>query len=201
MGRVVAEFTMSLDGCIASPDDSVMQLYYWYFSGDTPVTLADGVELRVSAQSAVLLRRRYASVGAVVCGRRWFDLVRGWGGRHPCAVPCFVVSHRSLPAWAGRETAFTPVSMGVEHALAAARAAAGDRDIDVGGANVARQCLQAGLLDELHIHLVPVLLGDGVRLFDGQPDAYHLFGVPSVVEAPDATHLIYRTRGSHNSSV
>jgi dihydrofolate reductase len=121
---------------------------------------------RVSPQSAELLREAHSKMGAFVTGRRTFDLTNGWGGRPPLGVPTFVVTHTVPQEWVYEGSPFTFVTDGVESAVGQARAVADDKDVAVSAASIAQQCIRAGLLDEVHVDLVPVLLGDGVRLFE-----------------------------------
>ncbi len=202
MGEVVVGFSMSLDGFVTGPNDSSERplgegggrLFQWYFDGDTDfVTTSGTLTFKTSGESAARLRESFASVGALVTGRRTFDIANGWGGRHPLAVPVFVVTHSIPHGWANDGSPFTFVTDGVESAVNRARSIAGAKDIAVGAATVAQQCLRAGLLDRIHIDLVPVLLGDGVRLFDHlgahQPVALE---TTRVIEAPGVTHLDFR---------
>ncbi len=192
-GIVMLELSMSLDGFIAGPNVDVEQpmgdggerLHHWMFSGKT------------EREADVDEEQTFTSSGAFVMGRRTFDLGVGpWGENPTFHAPCFVLSrdaHETIPKAGG--TTYTFVTDGVESAVAQAKAAAGDKQIMVmGGANTAQQCLRAGLLDEILIHLVPVLFGDGTRLFD------HLSPEPieielertTVSEAHGVTHLRFR---------
>ncbi len=201
MGKVATGLTMSLDGFIAGPNDGPgqplgeggMRLFDWYSSGDTDYEMP-GTEMvfRVSPASADLLREAHGTMGAFVTGRRTFDIADGWGGSPPLGVPSFVVTHTVPQEWVYEGSPFTFVTDGVESAIQQARAVAGDKTVAVGAASLAQQCLKLGLLDEIQIHLVPVLLGEGVRLFD------HLGGEPielestRVIETPGVTHLTFR---------
>ena len=120
----------------------------------------------VSPQTAEFLRETRKTTGALVMGRRTFDLNNGWGGNHPLDVPVFVLTHTVPQEWLSEGSPFTFVTDGLESALEQAKAVAGDKDVGVGAASIVQQCIRAGLLDEIHVDLVPVLLGDGVRLFD-----------------------------------
>ena len=131
-------------------------------------------------------------MGAFVTGRRTFDITNGWGGSPPLGVPAFVVTHTVPQEWVYEGSPFTFVTDGVESAVERAKAVAGDKDVAVGAASIAQQCLQAGLLDEIHIDLVPVLLGDGVRLFDHLGTGPIELQRTRVIEAPDVTHLTFR---------
>src|SRR6266540_3344869 len=113
--------------------------------------------LMVSAQTAEFLKETRETTGALVFGRRTFDLTHGWGGKHPLDVPVFVVSSSVPPEWVYEGSPFTFVTDGLESALAQAKAVAGDKDVGVGAASIVQQCIRAGLLDEIHIDLVPVL--------------------------------------------
>jgi len=147
---------------------------------------------RTSTPSADNLRDTIKDAGALLAGRRVFDFARGWDGSHPLDVPVFVVSHSVPAGWPRPDVPFTFVTTGVADAVAAASAAAGDKVVAVAGANVAQQCLNLGLLDEVHVDLVPVLLGRGIRFFDHLEDAPVMLDDPSVVEGRRVTHLRYR---------
>ncbi len=201
MGKVITNLTMSLDGFIAGPNDGPgaplgeggMRLFEWYSSGDTEFRMPDGeMSFRVSAASAELLDEAMSAAGALVTGRRTFDIANAWGGRHPGDGPVFVVTHTVPQEWVHEGSPFTFVTDGVESAIEQAKAVAGDKDVGVGAASIAQQCIRAGLLDEVLMNLVPVLLGDGVRLFD-------LLGIEPiqlenirVVEGTGVTHLHFR---------
>jgi dihydrofolate reductase len=199
MGIVKSDISVSLDGFVAGPNDGVdnpmgdggERLHEWVFglaSWREPHGLPGGETNRDDEVQEESLR----DIGAVVLGRRMFDNAKGWGDDPPFHVPVFVLTHEAkedLVKEGG--TTFTFVSDGVESALAQARAAAGDKNVAVGGgANTIQQFLSAGLLDELQIHVVPVLLGGGVRLFDGlgQVD----LETTRVVDSPAVTHLKFR---------
>lgn len=195
MGIVGAGFSMSLDGFVAEPDDAVGPLFDWYAGGDTEYRMPSGtMTVKVASQSVAYLRELHRTTGAIVTGRRLFDLTDGWGGRHPMAVPIFVVTHSAPQEWVykHKHAPFTFVTEGVEAAIAQAKAAAGDKSIGVAGPNLAQQALHAGLLDEVGIELVPVLLGAGIRFFDpfdGPPVALER---TSVIEGAGVTHLRFR---------
>jgi dihydrofolate reductase len=201
MGKVSTGLSMSLDGFIAGPNDGPgsplgdggERLFAWYSSGDTDYRLP-GTEMvfKISPQSAELLREAHSKMGAFVTGRRTFDIANGWGGRPPLGVPTFVVTHTVPQEWAYEGSPFTFVTDGVESAVEQAKAIAEDKNVAVGAASIAQQSIRAGLLDEIHVDLVPVLLGGGVRLFE------HLGTEPiglertRVIEAPSVTHLTFR---------
>ena len=192
MTRVVADITMSLDGFVTGPDPDPEHglgrggeaLHAWIDSGDE----VDRAELREIAEAP----------GAVVLGRRLFDVVdgphgwneeMGYGGRHATTPPFFVVTH-AAPERVRLALDFSFVTDGLAAALERARAAAGARDVYVmGGADVIRQCIDAGLADELRLHLAPVLLGAGTALLAGAGPR-HLVQ-RDVRVSPTATHLTY----------
>ena len=191
MGKVGAGFSTSLDGFIARPDGDVGPLFGWCFGGDTEYTMPSAnITLRVSSQSAELLRESHEETGALVVGRRHFDHAGGWGGRHPIDLPVFVVTHAVPQEWVYEGSPFTFVTDGVEGAVERAKAAAGDKG--VGGANVAQQCIKAGLIDEIGVDLVPFLLRDGIRFFDNLDASQVELERTRVVEAPGVTHLRLR---------
>jgi dihydrofolate reductase len=131
-------------------------------------------------------------MGALVVGRRHFDHAGAWGGRHPMDVPVFVVTHAVPREWTHEGSPFTFVTDGVERAVEQAKAVAGSKDVGVGGANVAQQCIEAGLIDEVGIDLVPVLLGEGVSFFGRLRTGPIELERTMVVEAPGVTHLRFR---------
>ncbi len=201
MGRVTVGLSMSLDGFIAGPNDGPgsplgeggERLFAWYSGGDTEYRLP-GTEMvfNLSPQSAELLREVERTMGAFVTGRRTFDIANGWGGRPPLGVPSFVVTHTVPQDWVYEGSPFTFVTDGVESAVEQAKAVAADKDVAVGAASITQQCIRAGLLDEVHINLVPLLLGGGVRLFDHLGTEAIELERTRVIEAPGVTHLGFR---------
>jgi dihydrofolate reductase len=199
MGKVVAEFAMSLDGFIADANDGVQDLYRWLMSpnGDTPITL-DGREFKTSSVSAAHYRDLLDSVGALVTGRRDFDVSRAWGGRSPFGVPTFIVTHTIPQAWAKPDAPFTFVPEGVEHAVELGKQAAGEKILLISGSKIAQQGIKAGLVDEIRIDLVPILLGTGIRLFDNVGSESIELDCFSAIQAPGVTHLKFRiVKSSH----
>ena len=187
MSKVYAELSMSLDGFITGPNvrvgngmgDGGDRLHDWMFDAKTET-------------DAKIVDEKSATTGAVVMGKRMFDVgFEPWGDPPPFRMPVFVVTHEErepLPMQGG--TTYTFVTDGIEAALELARSAAGDKNVGIwGGANIIRQYLSAGLLDELRIQLIPILLGDGIRLFEGlDPLGIELRKVSSI-ETPGATHF------------
>ena len=134
------------------------------------------------------------AAGAVVAGRRTAEQARHWGGvHHGDGVPIFVLSHRPPDPSVANHPLVTYVSDGIESAMAQAKAAAGDRHVHVIGAYTARRAIEAGMLDELMIHQIPVLFGGGRRLFEVLPTRIEL-DIISVIDTPEATHIRYRIR-------
>ncbi|HET9493174.1 MAG TPA: dihydrofolate reductase family protein [Chloroflexia bacterium] len=192
MGKVVTGITMSLDGFIAGPNDDVSRLFGWYFSGDREIPIQDGnMSLRVTPESAEVLEDAFKQTGAMVAGRRMFDLSQAWAG-HPPFAPAFILTHNPPREWIKEGSPFTFVTDGIESAIAQAKAAAGDKNVAVATATTTQQALKAGLLDEISIGLVPLLLGDGVRLFEHLGVEPRDLEIVQVVEAPGVTHLTYR---------
>jgi dihydrofolate reductase len=195
MGTIGAGFSMSLDGFIAGLNDDVSRVFEWMSLGDTDLNLQSGdtdFDLKVSSESAEGFEAAIQSTGAIVSGRRMFDVAGAWGGKHPMGVPVVVVTHTVPQEWVYEGSPFTFVTDGVESAIEKARKIARDKNIGVGGADITRQCLKLGLLDEIHIDLVPVLLGQGVRLFEQLGIEPIELERTAVRESPGITHLSFR---------
>ena len=147
---------------------------------------------KVSRASAELLRREWDRIGAIVTGRRDFDVSNAWGGSSPLGVPIFIVTHTIPQEWDREDTPFTFVTDGVESAIEKAKQVAGEKNTSISGSKIVQQCLKAGLLDELQLHLVPIVLGDGIRLFgDLETNPIELERT-SVIEGTGVTHLRFR---------
>jgi dihydrofolate reductase len=199
MTSVLAGITTSVDGYITGPDDGPgkglgeggERLHYWVFGG--PWSYDNEPEGGPSGDDADWLNEMSAKVGAVVGGRWTYEAAGHWGGENPWGIPFFIVTHRPEEEPEGK--GFTFVS-GVEEAIERAREAAGDKDVHVmGGADVIRQALDAGLVDELSIIVAPVVLGGGKRLFEGfskSLDLEHL----GVRQSAFATFIDYRVKRS-----
>lgn len=194
MAKVVANMSVSLDGFVADLSDGVDEVFAWQHRGDVPIRMPDGTELpaKVSEASARFLTETWAQVGALVSGRRTFELAGGWNGEPPLGVQTFVVGHAIPDGWPRPGTPLTFVTEGgVEAAVAQAEAHAGDGIVAVSGAVTTQQCINAGLLDEISIDLVPVLLGSGIRYFDKLANTPVRLQGPRVVEGTGVTHLVY----------
>lgn len=196
MSVSVLYMSMSLDGYIAGPNDDVGnpggdgfdRLHDWYgFSFDGEFVVPE-------AQSR--LGRQFMdesnATGAVLVGRRTVEQVDHWGGNHH-GVPIFVPSHRPPGPSAANYPLVKYVSDGIVSAMAQAKAAAGDRNVMVHGAYTAQRAIEAGVLDELQIHQIPVLFGGGRRLFEVLPSRVEL-EIVRVIDTPAATHIRYRVR-------
>jgi dihydrofolate reductase len=196
MSKVVAIMSMSLDGYVADPDDGVAEVFDWYFtSGDVEIHSggADPMTFRVSEPSAEHLRGLTSGLGAVLTGRRTFEVARGWGGNHAWG-PAFVLTHEIPAGWPRPGSTVRFVTDGIESAVRQAKAAAAGKSVGVHGADTIQQCLNAGLLDELQIDIAAVLLGSGVRLFDRLAGTPLALGDPTVIPGVGVTHLRYPVR-------
>jgi dihydrofolate reductase len=199
MTKVAAGITTSLDGYVTGPDDGPgkglgeggERLHWWVFGG--PWTYESGARGEPTGVDRQVLDEAVARVGAVVGGRNTYEAAGAWGGQNPFGVPFFIVTHR--PQDAPRDAGFTFVD-GLEEAVARAGEAAGGRDVSVmGGADVIRQALRAGLVEELSISIAPVVLGAGKPLFDdGFRETLQLEHL-RVLQSPYATHISYRVLG------
>jgi dihydrofolate reductase len=179
MSKVILNFSVSLDGYAAGPEVSATEpmgiggerLHEWMFNGSQNV--------------------EQAKVGAVVLGRRTYDLgVPHWGGDTPYPAPSFVVTHRAEPKRQMKTNAFTFVTDGVESAVAQARAL-GSGDILIMGPSIAQQALAASLVDQIELQLVPVLLGGGTRLFDHLGEDQIELGLGALRQSPGVTHFTF----------
>jgi dihydrofolate reductase len=213
MTQITVDISMSLDGFVAGPDQTLedplgkdgLLLHEWIF-GLATWRERHGLEGGVRNADDERIAEGLRTSGAVVMGRRMYSGGEGpwdddpnaggwWGDEPPFGVPVFVVTHHPRPAETKGGTTITFVTDGVESAVEQARAAADGQNVTVaGGAAVVQQSLRAKLVDELRIHVAPVFLGDGVRLFDGVEPAR--LESTDVVSSPAVTHLTYRFTGS-----
>jgi dihydrofolate reductase len=194
MGKVFTHMTMSLDGFIADPNDQVGELFEWYGAGDVAVPSPnEDISFRLDDASAEVLRGLTENMGALVAGRRLFDIADGWNDVHPAGAPVVVVTHRP-PADAAERWPRTAFVDGVEAAITRAKEIAGDRDVTIASANVAQQALNRGLVDEVCVSLVPVLFGEGIPYFSKVDHGHLLLEDPIVVQGRRALHLRYPVR-------
>ena len=190
MSASVLYMSKSLDGYIAGPNDEpdnpggdgFMRLHEW---------LADGESGRPPGPAGEMYDEMEAT-GAVLVGRRTAEQAGHYNGNHH-GVPIVVVSRRPPPPSVASYPSVTYVTDGIESAMAQAKVAAGHRDVLVHGAYTAQRALQACVLDELQIHQIPVLFGQGRRLFDVLPSRVGL-EIVKVIDTPEATHIRYRVR-------
>lgn len=189
MGKVIVDISMSLDGFIAGPNVNLEhplgiggeRLHHWFFDAKTP-------------EDEAIMAEVAASSGAVILGRRMYDTAidEGWGGVSPFNVPAFVLTSRPAPEKVVEGFRF--LTMSIETALSEAKAVAEDKNIwIIGGANLIQQYLKAGLVDELRLHIPPVLFGKGTRLFEDDGAGFELERIKQS-ETPAATHLSYRIK-------
>jgi dihydrofolate reductase len=210
MTRVISTISISLDGYAAGPDPSLedplgvggMQLHEWVFKLKSWRDPHAGYEGGEETASDAVVREQLDATGAYVMGRRMFSGGEGpweddgnatgwWGDDPPFHLPVFVLTHHEREPLTLSDTTFHFVTGGVEDAIAQASAAAGDKAVHVsGGAEAIQQSIAAGLLDELELHLVPVLLGSGRRLLENLGSDAR-FELTRVVDTPDVTHLRY----------
>ena len=199
MTKVIAGITTSVDGYIAGPDDGPgkglgeggERLHYWVFGG--PWTYDNEPSGGASGDDAEWLKEAMSRLGAVVGGRWTYEAADHWGDENPWGLPFFIVTHR--PEEEPEGGAFTFVS-GVDEAVGRAREAAGDKDVHVmGGAQIIRQALETGIVDELTIIIAPVVLGGGKRLFEGFTTSLELEHL-GVRQSPFATFVDYRVQGA-----
>jgi dihydrofolate reductase len=195
MTKVAAGITTSLDGYIAGPNDGPgrglgdggERLHYWVFGA--PWSYDEEPSGEATGADKEFLEGGMARVGAIIGGRNTYEAAEAWGGENPFGAPFFIVTHR--PEDALGDSGFTFVN-GLDEAIARAREAAGDKDVFImGGADVIRQALRAGHVEELSISIAPIVLGGGKRLFDAFDETVILEHV-SLLQSTFATHITYR---------
>ena len=189
MGKVILDMTMSLDGFTAGPDIALERplgidgerLHAWMFGEKTP-------------RDTEIIDEQFKTSGAFIMGRRTFDVgIDLWGPDGAFGMPCFVLTHRPHDVLVKGPTTFTFVTDGITSALEQARTAAGDKHVCVmGAADVAHQYLAAGLIDEIYVHIVPLLFGSGVRVFDDIGTQPIKLEIIQADQSPNVTHLHYR---------
>ena len=199
MAKVVVDISMSLDGFVAGPHDGLGRglgeggepIHNWVMGG--PWTYSGGPPFQASGVDREVLTEAFADAGAIVVGRRMYDVVDGWGEESPFDMPVFVVTSRPRPVRTAGKTSYTFVTEGIQAALALAREAAGDRAVSVGGgARVVQQFLADRLVDEMQVHVAPVLVGAGTRLFEHLGPRLPRLEQSRVRESVNATHIRYR---------
>jgi dihydrofolate reductase len=193
MGKVTAELSMSLDGFVAGLDDNPGHVFDWYENGEVAFPLP-GTDMvyHISQVSANYLREAWGNLGAMVAGRRMFNVAHAWGGQPPGGENCFILTHHPPREWIKPGSPFVFVTDGIASAIRQAQAVAGDKEVSVSSPSVVQQAIKAGLLDELLIDLAPVLLGDGISLFGHLGVDAIQFEQMGVVQGKGVTHLKYR---------
>lgn len=195
MSSLVLYMSMSLDGFIAGPGDTKdnpfgtggQRLHKWLGPGGESV-----YDFRPGDEPSRTIFDEVMSTGAVITGRRTGDFVGYWGGDHHNGVPIFVPTHQAPAGTPPGDVRF--VTDGIESCAEQAKAAAGDRDVLVHGAYTARECLRARVLDVMEIQLIPVLFGQGRRLFDGLGPDHIELQLVRTLESPNALHLRYEVK-------
>lgn len=195
MGQVIASGTMSLDGYIANRDNTIGDLFEWYWNGDVVVENEGDLEpFRLTRASADYWLGFRSTLGALVVGRETFDVTDGWRGRHPLGVPFVLLTHRPVTGSAAEGSPdLVVIHEGIEAAVAAAQELAGDAVVGVTAGTIASQALDTGLLDAVNVDLAPVVLGSGRPYFTG--GAPVLLSDPvSVIQGRRVTHLTFPVR-------
>src|SRR5690625_202599 len=199
MSKVILDISMSLDGFITGSNDDQKQplgdggeaIQSWLFSGDQSSYYNDFFKL--SSINREVFDESIPTTGAMIVGRRTFDIVNGWGGSHPIqGVPIFVVTHEAPKTYLEGDTRFTFVTDGIESAVRQAKEVSNGKNVSIGTASIGKQCIQAQLLDEMHLHVAPILLGKGIRLFDQIGTKLIKLESEKVVDGSDVIHLKYR---------
>ena len=195
MARVLTHMCMSLDGFVAQADDNPAELFDWYWGGDVVVPSAqETMTFSVDAVSAPMLRELMSGCGAVIAGRRLFDMTDGWGDNHPAGAPVVVVTHRPPPPDAAVRFPRTTFTGSVEEAVTTAKEIAGEKFVTIASADIIQQALNLELVDEVCVSLVPVLFGAGIRYFGELVDGPVMLEDPVVVQGTRALHLRYPVR-------
>ena len=194
MGKVIVDLSMSLDGYIAGPNDGRGNplgdgggaIFDWMHVNSEAYGSKDFLNPPDASREVV---DEWYTGGAIISGRRTFDIANGWSGRHPTGLPFFILTHDPPDIDPGEGTFVTD---GIESALEQAQAVAGEKSIGLCAADVAQQFLRAGLLDEIQVSVAPVLLGGGVRLFDERKTGPVELEQIRAIESDGVTHLRYR---------
>ena len=199
MGKVFVDAVVSVDGYVADGDDGVDPLFEWFENGDVAVSFSDPDPdpdhvLHVSQASADYITNEIGSVGAVVVGRRSFDLTNGWDGVPPTGDHMFVVTHEAPTDWPFPDAPFTFVTDGVASAVEQAKVVAGERSVSVSAGEIGGQALAAGVVDEVHMNVVPVVFGSGRRFFGSYDGGKLVLDDPRIIQGDRVVHTIYPVR-------
>jgi dihydrofolate reductase len=194
MGKVISNMSMSLDGFIEDANGSVEQVFEWYTAGPVKTESAnENLEFNQSEEDAAFLQEEMAGIGALIAGRKLFDVADGWQGTHPVGAPVVVVTHRipTVEEWGFDRTNTSFVTEGIEAALAKAQQLAGDKVVMVASPTITQQLLDLGLLDVITVDLAPVVLGSGTPYLANLASAPVRLGNPRIVRGNRVTHLRY----------
>jgi dihydrofolate reductase len=203
MAKVIVDVSVSLDGYVAGPEDGLSaplgkrggeRIFNWFFTGPPSKF---GELFKPRGRNVEVVEEMFARAGAMLTGRRTYEITHGWNGSHPIpGLPIFILTHKPPPAdqVPRGKSKLTFVTDGIESAVAKAKAAAGDKDVGIGGASAAQQALAAGLVDEIILHQAPLLLGAGVRLFDNLGDQAIELEPVKTIETPEVTHVHYKVK-------
>jgi len=195
MVKVLTHMCISLDGFVAQPDDNPAELFDWYWGGDVVVQSAqESMSFSVDAASAPMLQELTSGCGALIAGRRLFDLTDGWGDNHPAGSPVVVVTHRPPPEDAAVRFPRTTFTGSVDEAIVAAQQIADDKFVTIASASIIQQAINLGRVDELFISQIPVLFGTGIRYFGDLVGGHVMLEDPVVVQGTRALHLRYAVR-------
>ena len=195
MGLVLVDISVSLDGFIARENDESGPIHDWFFAGSIP--MSESPMLKPVGMDADVVRETIASAGAVIAGRRTYDFTDGWGGNNPMGVPVIVLTHTPPTSAPSGPTPIT-FATSIEQAVSDAQHIAAGKDVVImGGASAINEALAAGLVDEIQLHVAPVLLGAGVTLTTGGPE--HVLEPIRVIQGPGACHLRFRVVNASRS--
>ena len=180
MAQVVADMSVSLDGFVADRSDGVEDVFAWY-----------GKQQPEQSPRELAGEADAMGLGVIVYGRRTFDLANGWNGQHPTGAPVVVLTHSVPAGWPRDNSSVSFDTGGIESAMATAGQVAGGKVIALGSPSIIQQCLALGVVDRIQVKLVPLLLGDGIRMFGSLATTPVELGNPVVVEGNGVTHLYY----------
>jgi dihydrofolate reductase len=195
MNKVTTGASVSLDGYLSGPDESGFEhLFAWYGGGEVEIaTTNPELSFKLTEADAQQVQGVLDEIGCFVVGRHLFDITQGWGGQHTLGIHCVVLTHSVPEGWRDDEHFTFVTEGGIERAIAVARSIAGDKDVGLNGGTIASQALDAGLVDEVGVDLVPVILGGGRPFFGSLANGpFVLEGPISTVQGHRVTHLRYR---------
>ena len=195
MTKITTGASVSLDGFISGPGESGFEhLFAWYGGGEVEITTTNPeLTFKLTEQDAAQVQAIIEGIGCFVVGRHLFDITHGWGGQHTLGIHCVVLTHSVPEGWEDNEHYTFVTEGGIERAIEVAREKAGDKDVGLNGGTIASQALDAGLVDEVGLDLVPVVLGGGTPFFSSLANGpFVLEGPISTVQGHRVTHLRYR---------